>query len=309
MVSSHQIEASVDNDNIKVSFEFFPPKNGKMEEQLWESVTKLAPFKPEYVSVTYGAGGSTKAPTLNTVKRIIDSNEVDINPAAHLTCVEASKEDVHEVVREFQDVGVKHFVALRGDPSGGIGTKYQPHPEGYENAAALVRGLRDMSDCEISVSAYPEKHPESPDFMTDLDMLKRKVDSGATRAITQFFFNNDHFERYVERARKAGIYVPIVPGILPIHNFAQVQKFAGMCGTSIPNWLGKRFDGLDDEPEVRSMVASAIATEQVVDLAGRGFEEFHFYTMNRARLVFAVCQMLGLNQNTKNDGDDEQNAA
>ncbi|WP_162652653.1 methylenetetrahydrofolate reductase [NAD(P)H] [Lentilitoribacter sp. Alg239-R112] len=309
MASPHHIESSVNNDNIKVSFEFFPPKNGKMEEQLWESVVKLAPFNPEYVSVTYGAGGSTKEPTLNTIKRIINSNEVDINPAAHLTCVEASKEEVHNVVQEFRDAGVKHFVALRGDPSSGIGTKYQPHPDGYENAAALVRGLRDISDCEISVSAYPEKHPESPDFMTDLDMLKRKVDNGATRAITQFFFNNDDFERYVERARKAGIYIPIVPGILPIHNFTQVQKFAAMCGTSIPDWLVRRFDGLEDEPEVRSMVASAIATEQVVDLANRGFEEFHFYTMNRARLVFAVCQMLGLNQNGNSNGDENRNAA
>lgn len=297
MVLSNRFGAPANSDKIRVSFEFFPPKSGKMEEQLWESISKLAPFGPEFVSVTYGAGGSTKEPTLATVKRIIE--ETNVAPAAHLTCVDASRGDVYDVAKEFRDAGVRHFVALRGDPAGGIGTQYQPHPDGYANAAELTAGLTAMGECEISVSAYPEKHPESPDFMTDLDMLKRKVDNGATRAITQFFFDNDHFERYVERVRKAGIYIPVVPGILPVHNFAQVEKFANMCGASIPTWLANRFDGLENDPEIRALVASAVAAEQVMDLADRGFEEFHFYTMNRAKLVYAVCHLLGLRQNAK----------
>ena len=295
MVLSNRFGAPANSDKIRVSFEFFPPKTGKMEEQLWESISKLAPFEPEFVSVTYGAGGSTKEPTLTTIKRILE--ETDVAPAAHLTCVDASRGDVYDVAKEFRDAGVRHFVALRGDPAGGIGTQYQPHSDGYANAAELTAGLTAMGECEISVAAYPEKHPESHDFMTDLDMLKRKIDNGATRAITQCFFDNDIFERYVEKARKAGIYIPIVPGILPVHNFAQVTKFSNKVNTSIPSWLSKRFEGLDDDPEIRALVASAVAAEQVMDLADRGFEEFHFYTMNRAKLVYAVCHLLGLRQN------------
>lgn len=308
-MSTPQFGSSVENENIKISFEFFPPKSEKMEEQLWESVTKLAPFSPEFVSVTYGAGGSTKEPTLNTVKRIIGDNELDIAPAAHLTCVDASRTEVNNVAQEFFDAGVRHFVALRGDPSTGIGTQYQPHPDGYINGADLVGGLSALGECEISVAAYPEKHPESHDFMTDFDMLKRKIDNGATRAITQSFFDNDIFERYVEKARKAGIYIPIVPGILPVHNFGQVVKFSNKVGTSIPAWMVKRFDGLDNDPEIRGLVAAAAATEQVMDLAERGFEQFHLYTMNRATLAFAVCQMLGLGQTASSTATADDQAA
>lgn len=280
---------------IKVSFEFFPPKNGDMEGQLWESISRLAPFNPDFVSVTYGAGGSTKQPTLNTISRII--GETDLAPAAHLTCVDATREDVDQVALEFAQSGVKHFVALRGDPSEGVGAKYRPHPGGYENSAALVRGLRELGDFEISVAAYPEKHPESPDFALDVDLLKRKVDAGATRALTQFFYDNDAYERYVERVRKAGIFIPIVPGIMPIHNFAQVARFADMCGASVPELLARRFEGLEDDPETRAMVATAVAAEQVYDLVERGVDEFHFYTMNRAKLVYAICHLLGLRGN------------
>jgi methylenetetrahydrofolate reductase (NADH) len=277
---------------IKVSFEFFPPKNGDMEGQLWESISRLAPFNPDFVSVTYGAGGSTKQPTLNTISRII--GQTQLAPAAHLTCVEATREEVDQVAREFSASGVKHFVALRGDPSEGVGAAYRPHPGGYENAAALAAGLRALGDFEISVAAYPEKHPESPDFALDIDLLKRKVDAGATRALTQFFYDNDAYERYVERVRKAGIFIPIVPGIMPIHNFAQVARFASMCGASIPDLQARRFEGLENDAETRAMVATAVAAEQVYDLVERGVDEFHFYTMNRAKLVYAICHLLGL---------------
>lgn len=292
MSSSSRASAQDASDRIKVSFEFFPPKNGDMESQLWDSITKLAPFQPDFVSVTYGAGGSTKQPTLNTVTRMC--RETALAPAAHLTCVGSDKATVDAVAREFQAVGVNHFVALRGDPPEGVGAAYQPHPQGYANGAELVAGLRAMADFEISVSAYPERHPESPDFATDIDMLKRKVDAGATRAITQFFFDNDTYERYVERVRRAGIYIPIVPGILPIHNFGQVARFSKLCGASIPDWLARRFDGLENDPETRSLVAAAIAAEQVTDLVERGVDDFHFYTMNRAQLVYAICHLLGL---------------
>jgi len=292
MTSSFRSSAEALSERIKVSFEFFPPKNGDMESQLWESISRLAPFQPDFVSVTYGAGGSTKQPTMNTITRI--SAETDLAPAAHLTCVGSDKATVDAVAREFQAVGVNHFVALRGDPPEGVGAAYQPHPDGYANGAELVAGLRALADFEISVSAYPERHPESPDFATDIDMLKRKVDAGATRAITQFFFDNDIYERYVERVRRAGIYIPIVPGILPIHNFGQVARFSKLCGASVPDWLARRFDGLEKDTETRALVAAAIAAEQVNDLVERGIDDFHFYTMNRAQLVYAICHMLGL---------------
>jgi len=298
MTSSFRSSAEALSERIKVSFEFFPPKNGDMETQLWESISRLAPFQPDFVSVTYGAGGSTKQPTMNTITRI--SNETDLAPAAHLTCVGSDKATVDAVAREFQAVGVNHFVALRGDPPEGVGAAYKPHPDGYANGAELVAGLRAIADFEISVSAYPERHPESPDFATDIDMLKRKVDAGATRAITQFFFDNDIYERYVERARRAGIYIPIVPGILPIHNFGQVARFSKLCGTSVPDWLARRFDGLEKDTETRALVAAAIAAEQVNDLVERGIDDFHFYTMNRAQLVYAICHMLGLRGDAAN---------
>lgn len=278
--------------DIRLSFEFFPPKNPDMEIQLWETVAELQKWDPDFVSVTYGAGGSTKAPTLDAVRRMIGDNR--LATAAHLTCVDASRDEVHQVIEEFKSVGVKHFVALRGDPSTGIGTAYAPHPEGYENAAALVRGLRDIGDFEISVSAYPEKHPESASEAVDIDMLKRKADNGATRALTQFFFDNDVFERYMERVTAAGITIPVVPGIMPIQNLTQLKRFAGRCGTSVPAFLDDRFAGYDEDPEGRARVAAEVAAEQIADLQKRGASEFHLYTMNRAPLVNAVLENLGM---------------
>lgn len=277
---------------VSVSFEFFPPKNDDMEQRLWETVTRLAPLAPKFVSVTYGAGGSTRERTARTVGRIL--RETSLTPAAHMTCIDATRDEVDGIVTEFADMGVSRFVALRGDPAEGVGTRYQPHPEGYANAAELVKGMKGVGDFDISVSAYPEKHPESPDFATDIDMLKRKVDNGATRAITQFFFDNDLYERYVERVRRAGIYIPIVPGVLPVHNFTQVTNFSSRCGTLVPAWMAERFDGLQKDPQTHALVASAVAAEQVVDLMERGVDDFHFYTMNRADLAFAICHMIGI---------------
>lgn len=287
---------------FKLSFEFFPPKSTDMETQLWETVDDLAGWEPEFVSVTYGAGGTTKAPTLSAVRRLIA--ETPLATASHLTCVGATREEVARVVEEFRAVGVKHFVALRGDPPTGVGSAYQPHPGGYENAAALVKGLKEMGDFEISVSAYPEKHPESADLSMDIDMLKRKVDNGATRALTQFFFDNDAFQRYLDRVRTAGITIPIVPGIMPILNLTQLKRFASMCGTSVPAWLDERFAGLDDSPADRLAVAADVAAEQIVDLQRRGVDEFHLYTMNRAPLVNATLQQLGLQKGVQHGKDD-----
>ncbi|EKF20774.1 methylenetetrahydrofolate reductase [NAD(P)H] [Nitratireductor pacificus] len=277
---------------LRVSFEFFPPKTEAMEARLWETVTRLAPLAPDFVSVTYGAGGSTRERTARTVRRILE--ETTLTPAAHMTCVDASREDVDHVIGEFAALGVRRFVALRGDSSAGVGEAYKPHPGGYSNGAELVGAMRRQGEFDISVAAYPEKHPESADFATDIDMLKRKVDNGATRAITQFFFDNDLYERYVERVRRAGIYIPIVPGIQPVHNFAQVANFASRCGAHVPGWLAERFDGLENEPQIHALVASAVAAEQVIDLIDRGIDEFHFYTMNRADLALAVCHMIGI---------------
>ena len=284
--------ASTARGGLNVSFEFFPPKTDKMEENLWAAVERLAPLSPSFVSVTYGAGGSTRERTHHTVKRLL--GETSLKPAAHLTCVDATKDEVDAVVRQYRDTGVRHFVALRGDSQAGVGGSYTAHPGGYRNAVELVEGLKKIDDFEISVSAYPEKHPESPDFATDIDLLKRKVDNGATRAITQFFFDNDVYERYVERVRKAGIYVPIVPGIVPIHDFTKIARFSAATGAGIPAWLAERFDGLENDPQTRSHVAAAVAAEQVLDLVGRGVVDFHFYTMNRADLVYSICHILGL---------------
>ena len=242
--------------------------------------------------MTYGAGGSTRERTARTVGRIL--SETALMPAVHLTCIDATCETVDEVIRQFVDLGVTRFVALRGDPSAGVGTQYQPHPGGYANGADMVAALKRHGDFDISVSAYPEKHPESPDFATDIDMLKRKVDNGATRAITQFFFDNDIYERYVERVRRAGIYIPIVPGILPVHNIAQVANFSARAGAHVPAWLAERFEGLENDPQTHALVASAVAAEQVLDLVERGVGDFHFYTMNRADLAFAICHMIGI---------------
>ena len=277
---------------INVSFEFFPPKTDEMETRLWDTVKRLEPLEPHFVSVTYGAGGSTRERTARTVKRILTGST--LTPAAHLTCVDATTGEIDKVISEFGGMGVTRFVALRGDPGAGVGARYHPYEGGYANAAELVSALRRVGDFDVSVAAYPEKHPESPDFVTDIEMLKRKVDNGATRAITQFFFDNDLYESYVERARRAGIYIPIVPGILPVHNFAQVANFSARCGAHVPAWLAERFDGLQSDPQTHALVAAAVAAEQVLDLVERGVSDFHFYTMNRADLVFAVCHMIGI---------------
>jgi methylenetetrahydrofolate reductase (NADPH) len=277
--------------DFSVSFEFFPPSSDRMEAALWEAVSQLAPLRPEFVSVTYGAGGTTRERTLKTVARLV--RETPLTVAGHLTCVDASREQADAVMREYWAAGVRSVVALRGDPAGGAGARYD-YGGGYLNAADLCGGLRAHGGFDVYVAAYPEKHPESPDFATDIEMLKRKVDNGATRAITQFFFDNDIFEAYVERVRRAGIYVPIIPGILPVHDFRKVASFAGKCGAHIPAWLVNRFDGLDDDPQTRALIASAVAAEQVTDLIERGVTRFHFYTMNRADLSFAICHLLGL---------------
>ncbi len=279
-------------ERIRASFEFFPPRSENMEARLWDTVKRLEPLQPHFVSVTYGAGGSTRERTLRIVRRI--GAETSLFPAAHMTCVDASRCEVDAVITSFVEAGITRFVALRGDPGAGVGAAYVPHPDGYKNGAELTAALRRLGATDISVSAYPEKHPESPDFATDIDMLKRKVDAGATRAITQFFFENDDYERYVERARKAGIYIPIVPGILPIENFRQVASFAGRTGASIPGWLAQRFEGLENDSSTHALVSSAVAAEQVVDLVERGVEDFHFYTMNRAELSFAICHLIGI---------------
>jgi methylenetetrahydrofolate reductase (NADPH) len=277
---------------LGISFEFFPPKNEAMAEHLWASVQRLAPLSPRFVSVTYGAGGSTRERTHQTVKRILDESE--LKPAAHLTCVAATKDETDAIIRDYWAIGVRHIVALRGDPVEGIGAAFVPHPQGYQGSAELCAGIRAIGDFEIAVSAYPEKHPDSASIEAEIDLLKRKIDHGATRAITQFFFDNEHYFRYLDRVRKAGIGIEIVPGILPVQNFRQAASFAQRCGTDVPAWLAARFEGLDDDIETRRLVAAAVAVEQVFDLLDRGVCEFHFYTMNKADLVFAICHMLGL---------------
>jgi methylenetetrahydrofolate reductase (NADPH) len=277
---------------IRVSFEFFPPKTEDMEQTLWTSIARLGPIEPEFVSVTYGAGGSTRERTHATVKRILA--ETLLTPAAHLTCVAATKAEIDAVIRSYVAAGVRHLVALRGDPADGIGARYAPHPGGYRNSADLVAGIKRIAPVEVSVAAYPEKHPDSPDVAADIDMLAAKVDAGASRAITQFFFDNDFYFRYLDRVRARGIEVPVVPGILPVQNFKQAAAFAARCGTSIPSWLARRFEGLDDDPTTRKLIAVAVAAEQVIDLVDCGVTDFHFYTMNRADLVYAICHLLGL---------------
>ena len=277
---------------LRVSFEFFPPKSAEAEVSLWTSIERLAPLGPDFVSVTYGAGGSTRERTHNTVARIV--RDTSLRPAAHLTCVGATREEIDAVLRGYWEAGVRHVVALRGDPIGGPGTRYEAHAGGYASSADLVAGIRRVGDFEVSVSAYPEKHPESASFEADLDGLQAKVDAGATRAITQFFFDNSLYLRFVEKVRARGIGIPIVPGIVPILNFKQTASFARRTGASVPDWLGDRFAGLENDPETRQLVAAGVAAEQVLGLVDAGVREFHFYTMNRAELVYAICRLLGL---------------
>ena len=284
-------QTAPERPELQISFEFFPPKTDVMEEKFWQTVHRLAPLKPRFVSVTYGAGGSTRERTLRMVRRI--KAETGVDAAAHLTCVGASRSEVDAVVRGYQEAGINRIVALRGDPPEGVGQPFVPHPEGYQNAADLVGGLRRIGNFDISVAAYPEKHPQSADWHTEIDNLKRKIDAGADRAITQMFFSNPDYLRYLERARAAGITAPIVPGIQPIHSFKQIASFAARCGTTIPSWLADRFEGLDEDPETHALVAAAVAAEQVTELVDEGVTEFHIYTHNRSPLALALARILG----------------
>jgi methylenetetrahydrofolate reductase (NADPH) len=276
----------------RVSFEFFPPKTAEMDARLWEVVQRLEPLGPRFVSVTYGAGGSTRERTHATVRRIRE--ETALEPAAHLTCVAATRDEIDQVARDYWEAGIRHIVALRGDPPGGLGAHYQPHAGGYAFAADLVAGLRRVADFEISVAAYPETHPEAESPGHDIDNLRRKLDAGANRAITQFFFDVDQFLDFRDRAAAAGVAVPIVPGILPVSNFAQLKRMAGGCGASIPPWMAAHFEGLDDDPDTRRLVAASLAAEQCRRLHAEGVHEFHFYTLNRADLTVAICHLLGV---------------
>jgi methylenetetrahydrofolate reductase (NADPH) len=278
--------------HVDVSFEFFPPRTEKMQDTLWASIRRLAPLKPAFMSVTYGAGGSTRERTHETVTAI--QAETGIPAAAHLTCVAATREEVDTVARAYWDAGIRRIVALRGDPPEGIGEAYVPHPGGYAFAADLVAGLKKVADFDISVACYPETHPEAASPQADIDNLKRKIDAGANRAISQYFFNIDDWRRFRDRVAAAGISIPVIPGVIPVTNFTQVAKFSRMCGASVPKWLEERFAGLDDDPETRKLVAATTAAEMVEQLQADGSDSFHFYTLNRADLTFAICHVLGV---------------
>jgi methylenetetrahydrofolate reductase (NADPH) len=279
------------NQQPQVSFEFFPPSSPAMEETLWKSIQRLAPLNPRFVSVTYGADGSTRDRTHRIVRRVIE--ETGLRGAPHLTCVGATRQEVQDIAKMYWEEGIRDIVALRGDPPAGE-ERYVPHPGGYQYALDLVKGLREVADFEISVAAYPEGHPEAPDPAFELDYLKRKIDAGATRAITQFFFDTDNFLRFRDKCSAAGIAASIVPGILPITKFPQMLRFAAMCGATVPEWLHERFDGLDDDEETRRMIAASVAIEQVQRMQAEGINEFHFYTLNRAELTYAICHALGV---------------
>ena len=274
-----------------VSFEFFPPHTEQMEATMWRSIDRLAALEPSFISVTYGADGSTRERTHDAVERI--TRETDMTAAPHLTCIGASRGEIDDIAREYWDMGVRHLVALRGDAPHGV-EKYEPHPDGYAYASDLVTGLRKVADFEISVAAYPEVHPEAPDADFDLDNLKRKLDAGATRAITQFFFETEVFLNFRDRCAAAGIDSPIVPGILPITRFPQLEKFAAACGASVPDWLREWFAGLEEDTQTRQMIAASVAISQVRRLQAEGIDEFHFYTLNRSELAFAICHALGV---------------
>jgi methylenetetrahydrofolate reductase (NADPH) len=279
------------SDRIKVSFEFFPPKTREHEGALWHTIERLAAMQPDFVSVTYGAGGSTQDRTIAVLRRLAQRTE--LASAGHLTCVGRSRADVDAVARDYATAGIKRIVALRGDAPANTGP-YAPHPDGYCNAADLVAGLSKVGDFDISVAAYPEGHPDSPSPAADLDNLKRKLDAGARRAITQFFFEPDTYLRFMDRVRAAGITAPVIPGILPVTNFKTVQEFAGRCGATIPAWLARIFDGLDEDPGTRELIAATVAVDLCLKLREQGVTDFHIYTLNRAELTLAICHMLGL---------------
>ncbi|MSO98900.1 MAG: methylenetetrahydrofolate reductase [Rhodospirillaceae bacterium] len=288
---SQGLSATTAQHPIRVSFEFFPPKTEAMTEQLWAAVERLAPLQPNFVSVTYGAGGSTRERTHDIVVRI--QREKGLRAAAHLTCVAATRDEVDGVARRYWESGIRHIVALRGDPPDGL-TRYQPHPGGYAFAVDLVAGLKKVADFEISVAANPEGHPEAPTKAADIDNLKRKIDAGASRAITQFFFDADIYRRFRDQAVAAGIKVPIVPGIIPVTNYVSTARIAIKSGAAVPKWLSDRFEGLENDPETRRLVAATVAAEQVQLLRQDGVQDFHFYTLNRADLVYAICHILGV---------------
>lgn len=287
-------EIFLNRREINVSFEFFPPKNDEMEEKLWTAISKLENLNPSFVSVTYGAGGSTRERTHQTIKKII--TETDLKPASHLTCIAASKEEIHEILRNYWEMGVRHIVALRGDMPSST-PNYQLHPDGYQYANELVAGIKKIADFEVSVAGYPEKHPEAKSLNEDIDNLKRKVDAGADRIITQFFFDSDVYFAFVEKCHKAGINVPIVPGILPVSNVKQVKHFSKMCGAKIPEWMEDIFNGLDERQETRHLIAGIVAVESCRILHNGGVNDFHFYTLNRAELTEAICHVLGVKVN------------
>lgn len=277
-----------------VSFEFSPPKTAEAEENLWAAIRRLEPLAPTFVSVTYGAGGSTRDRTHRTVLRML--KETTLKPAAHLTCVEATRSEVDEVIRDYWASGIRHIVALRGDPPGQIGGVYTPRADGYRNATELTAGIKAIGDFEVSVGLYPHVHPESSGIDHDIDVLKAKIDAGATRAITQFFFDVDGFLRFMDRVRKAGVAIPISPGIMPVTNYAGLKKMSGPIGIELPAWLGNLFEGLDKDPETRRLIAASVASEMCARLAEEGFGDFHFYTLNRADLTYAICRILGVRE-------------
>jgi methylenetetrahydrofolate reductase (NADH) len=291
------IRLSRSGASVRVSFEFFPPKTPEMEANLWEAARRLEPLDPAFVSVTYGAGGTTRERTHATVARIV--RETTMKPAAHLTCVGATKEEIRQTLRAYHDAGVRHIVALRGDPPSGLDAPYEAHACGYQETAELVADAKRIGNFEVSVGTYPERHPQSPTLLHDIEVLKRKVDAGADRAITQFFFDNSVYYRFLDVAAAAGIAVPIVPGIFPVQNFKQTANFARRAGTSVPHWLADRFEGLEDDSATRRLVAAAVCAEQVIDLIDHGVADLHFYTMNRADLVFAICHLIGLRPKPK----------
>ena len=288
--------AGSNHDPVRVSFEFFPPKTDEAEANLWKAIRRLEPLNPAFVSVTYGAGGSTRERTHRTVQRII--SETSLRPAAHLTCVEAARSEVDEVIAGYKAIGVDHIVALRGDPPGGtgIGGVYTPRADGYANATELARAINRIGGFDITVGVYPERHPESPSLAHDIEVLKAKVDAGATRAVSQFFFDIDAFLRFRDAVRAAGIEIPLIPGVMPVANFAGLQRMCGACGTSVPDWLAAHFDGLDDDPDTRRLLAASVAAETCARLQEEGFSDFHFYTLNRADLVYAICRVLGVRE-------------
>ena len=295
--ASSDIAAAQPGRDVRVSFEFFPPKTQKAEERLWDAIAKLEPLQPDFVSVTYGAGGSTRERTHRTVARM--AKETSFAPAAHLTCVDATREQIDAIAQDYWDAGVRHIVALRGDPSTGIGERYQPFADGYAYASDLVRGLKSLHDFEITVSAYPELHPESADWNAEIDNLKRKVDAGATRAITQFFFSPDTFWRFQDKVLDAGITIPVVPGLMLQPNFKGLARMSSLCGVAVPDWYAELFDGLEEDAVTRDLLTASLMSELTAELYDRGVRDFHLYTLNRAEIASSVSRILGLHHRSR----------